>query len=378
MAVSLQHLRLIGITAWISTSALLFLLVFKNKFCAIGSSLHNTSLKYDEQLPKLTSSISWSDEKILRQHSFRLRHHNSTSGVTLLDRPTVIISVASHHVHGFVHNLHCFASQRTDKKIVLLALDKNISQIATKQGIPNILWNKDTPSESKINGYNETGQPLLFGSSGFNKLTMSKFEVVRQVLRLGLDVIFTDVDIIWCNDIPKRLAQLAVENPHFDSLMQSNFRAVDRKGDFNTGFYYMQSNPRTIQLYDIFCEKYLDDPKRDDQRMFWRFACHRGMWSDDGNGFSRTIREDGTTRYQCEWGNSSVRIMLLPLREFPNGASDPDGRALGDIPRGYYRQMCRNRNVSIWHVNFLKGFRKEHVLREQDAWISDGTSCQTI
>lgn len=373
MAVSLQHLWLIVIIAWTSTSALVFLLLFKNKFCAVGSSLHENSLKFDDEIPTLKSSISLSDEKIIRQHSFRLRHENST----LLDRPTVVISVASHHVHGFVHNLHCFASQRTDKKIVLVALDRNISEIATKQGIPNILWNKATPSESKINDYNQTS-PLLFGSTGFNKLTMSKFEVVRQILRLGLDVIFTDVDIIWCNDIPRRLAQLAVENPHFDSLMQSNFRAVDRKGDFNTGFYYMQSNPRTIQLYDIFCTKYLDDPARDDQRMFWRFACQRGANSENGNGFSRTIREDGSTRYQCEWGNSSVRIMLLPLQEFPNGASDPEGRSLGDIPRGYYRQMCRDRKLSIWHVNFLKGDRKAQVLRQQDAWISDGKSCQKI
>lgn len=166
--------------------------------------------------------------------------------------------------------------------------------------------------------------------------------------------------MIWCDDIPRTISHLAKTysnngKDQVDGFIQSNARDYRVRGPMNTGFYYMQSKPSVIRMYDSFCQTYLDDPYGDDQRMFWRFACNRGNAAIDGDGYSVTKLKDGTERQQCEWDNGSVRIVYLPIRQFPNGRTDPNGRLLSEVPDGYFRQLCKQHKIAIWHANYMKG-----------------------
>lgn len=332
----------------------------------------SSSSNSSDQVDYHGTQLSRTERDLLQKHSFQLMVGSSF-------RKVVIVTVASHHVGGYAHNLRCFISQSSKQEVVLFALDQQMMNMANSTNFPSILWKGTVPSQNDLlKTKQQSTVPLHFGTPDFNRLSLSKFDIVRSILRLGLDVIFTDVDIAWCVNIPHRLQEITLKNPQFNIYMQSNFRSEIRKGDLNTGFYYAKSSPEVLSLFDSFSAKFRDNPYKDDQSLFWIYSCRKGKQLSNGNGLSTTIDSDGNNQYQCTW-NSSVYIMFLPLKEFPNGFQDPTGRTINQIPEKYYREMCRNRTVSIWHVNYCIGNAKEKHLRRQGMWILDRSgNCETI
>lgn len=94
-------------------------------------------------------------------------------------------------------------------------------------------------------------------------------EAVGAALRLGYDVIFSDVDIAILHD---PIDYLFLDG--FDYTHSTN-NGCERKWKFNdtmegnTGFYAVKSNPRTIRTWDLTYRLCARSPKYDDQTLFW-------------------------------------------------------------------------------------------------------------
>lgn len=88
-------------------------------------------------------------------------------------------------------------------------------------------------------------------------------------LRLGYDVIFSDVDIALVSDPIRYLFYEGVDYVH------SSNEGCQRKWHFNmtmegnTGFYSIKSNPKTIRTMDLAFKACSQTTKYDDQTMFW-------------------------------------------------------------------------------------------------------------
>lgn len=156
-------------------SSLFALFFVRERFYASKSSeqIRTKSSRDAEHLSK--TYFPASDLQVLRDNSFKMTDDESSP---LFNRETVIVTVASHHVIDFIHNLHCFTTQSSGQKLVLFALDKNVSDSARRNGIQTVLWKDFNRYKEDIREYNETDSSIIFGTEDFRKLSMLKFEVV--------------------------------------------------------------------------------------------------------------------------------------------------------------------------------------------------------
>lgn len=337
------------------------------------------------QLPEKSLDTSTADSLIPSDAQNLLRRN----AFSIAGRSVVIITAASQDVAKFISNLKCFTDQTTQKPVTLFSLDSNMSTYAKEREISTIEWystslklENEALAKKPIPGKDRV-IPHLFGSQRFSSITLTKLDIVRQVLRMGLDVIFTDVDIVWCRNIADEFAHYIAKYPLYDSFMQSNTQNASQIGQLNTGFYYMKSTPKTLILYDGLVEQSSNWYNRsgDDQTLFWGYVCSGGR-KRAMNGvieLSENMTNVKEPQFLCQWNDSSVQILFLPTSQFPNGALDPEGRNLGKVPMKYYRGACQQKKVAIWHINYCRGDAKEMRLRQQDVWLSnENNTCDTI
>lgn len=377
----------------------------------------NTPYRYAEAKPAPVSAAKASlapndDETIIPSPKLSKKDLNTllrasfTVGHGKTHRRAVIVTAASHDVDRFAANLRCFVQQTSRKDIVLFALDTLMHAHATGvMRVPTVPWysvrqpvDEEDNLEAKAirdptNKEEEKKQPHLFGTHAFSGITLSKLDIVRNVLEAGYDVLFTDVDVVWCRDLPSLFAGLVATYPQYDIFIQSNQKEPDVLGQVNTGFYYVKRGANILDMYARLAGNESvkwHNRSGDDQTLFWGFACKGGRYLGPGNGVSTFTDVQGRNRFRCQWRSDDkikqlketgkkeidetkdvVNIMFLPVREFPNGSADPKGRALVHVPKGYYRDACRSGEVAMWHVNFCPGQLKERRLREQNVWIAD-------
>lgn len=318
-----------------------------------------------------TDSIIFDAFEVIHMSSFYIQGN-------VAQRELIIVTAATNHYDTFVRNLRCFVRQSSNHDIVLFAFDEQIFQTAQKEDIPVIPWyDFDTPKT--VSKLSETGGrkdsiPHPFGSDQFSGISLAKLHVVRYLLNLGLDVIFTDTDTIWCDNIPNIIQRMIVEYPSFDIFIQSNTDANDKKGQANTGFYYAKSSDNVIEMFNDLAVKShtFRESSKDDQTLFYKTVCMGGRPIKNGAGYSTFVDSEGERRNICKWtnGNQTVELMYLPVNSFVNGISDPDGFRQDKLPRGRYRSLCKAKKIALWHVNYCKSHLKEQRLKDQNVWIS--------
>ncbi|XP_047974381.1 uncharacterized protein At4g15970-like [Salvia hispanica] len=94
-------------------------------------------------------------------------------------------------------------------------------------------------------GVNFSGE-AYFMSEDYLKMTWRKIELMRTVLELGYDFIYTDADVMWFRNPFKKFygdGDFETACDHYSA----NYRDVSNTA--NTGFTYVKSNDRTIELY---------------------------------------------------------------------------------------------------------------------------------
>ncbi|GJW93574.1 putative nucleotide-diphospho-sugar transferase [Tanacetum coccineum] len=89
----------------------------------------------------------------------------------------------------------------------------------------------------------------LYMSQDFIKMMWQRTRFLRDVLRRGYNIVFTDTDVLWLRNPFPRLALNEPVDLHI-SVDQFNGNQRPEKHPINTGFYMINSNNKTIALFD--------------------------------------------------------------------------------------------------------------------------------
>ncbi|CAN8325337.1 unnamed protein product [Cochlearia groenlandica] len=107
--------------------------------------------------------------------------------------------------------------------------------------------------------------PNRFMTPGYLKLIWRRMDLLRQVLGLGYNFIFTDADILWLRDPFPRFFPDADFQITCDDY---NGKPTDKNNHVNSGFTYVKANNKTLNFYDFWIKSSRMYPGKHDQDVF--------------------------------------------------------------------------------------------------------------
>jgi len=133
---------------------------------------------------------------------------------------------------------------------VLFAVDEDAAANAENQGFRTYL-------DPLSYGDQPRDAVEVFGDQDFRKLMFQKTAIVQDVLELGYDVLFQDVDMIWRKDPLEFL--LTEANQDFDARFMFDGRNPWHAPLFaNTGFFLLKNHPVTRKFWSKVLASYAE------------------------------------------------------------------------------------------------------------------------
>jgi hypothetical protein len=118
---------------------------------------------------------------------------------------TVIITVANFHNVKFVNNFHC-SMQMLGYRYALLSLDQQMHSFAVANGFPSMF-------------------DMRFGASSYNKILAAKPLIALEAMKLGLDPLITDNDLVWTSNWIDQINQ-PLQSSKYDLLVSTGYSAL--------------------------------------------------------------------------------------------------------------------------------------------------------
>lgn len=229
-------------------------------FCSVGF-VPPTKPDYSD-LNNRDSSVLSDDPLFIKAcEEYAGYYKDSTKNPSL--NKTILIAGVNNGYKDFFHNFKCY-TDRLGLKFFPLSLDEGIYTYLTSNKIATTYLMSDIPGRGKV-----ASEPSRFGGKNFNLIGCRKMEAVHAALKLGYDVIFSDVDIALLADPVEYLFFPGIDYTH------SSNNGCDKKWFFNdtmegnTGFYAVKSNPQTIRTWDLTYKLCAKSPLYDDQTILW-------------------------------------------------------------------------------------------------------------
>lgn len=239
---------------------------------------------------------------------------------------TVILSALNFGYRGILQNWVCNMRYLNVTNFVIAALDEDLYKFAFTRGLPTYMEN------TIFDGLNSTLiSDASYGSDAFKQLTKMKSRVVVRLLKHGVNVVWTDCDIIWfknpLQDMWSYNVDLAIQTNAPDNEPMNGRRRI------NSGFYLAQSNDATIKAFEDVIS-YASKSRMSEQPCFYDIMCGKEGQTTEGD-----------TR--CKYNGMVVE--LLDRHTYPNGITD----SIWDSPPGTIHQ--RFPKLQILHNNWVKG-----------------------
>lgn len=271
-----------------------------------------------------------------------------------------------------------------DRNYVVLAMDRALYNYASKRGV-NVFYHSVLTSEEKANAENGPGMDaesdvpavepgedhgrgneddvgFKFGSRGFVRTSQRKSMLVAEVLALGYDVFFSDVDVVLYSNPHKVFREYGE-----DFLIMSDVHMYNRSQELNynvnSGFYFVRARPRNFVALRAIV-KYGKRSKRSEQKAFNHVLC--GAFKDDvaGPGW----RFASNRCFYRIMGGVSTRV--LPAPDFPNGS---DAGLFELAPSVFVGIMP---GMVAMHVNYVSGRdEKKSRIKAVGQWFFDADGC---
>lgn len=280
-----------------------------------------------------------------------LRHAMLQASRTAPDgRPYVIVTAANAAYLPFVANMRCSLERATgDARLLVAALDAEAHIGVSDVG--------STPVS--IGGGVAHAGVAQFGSSSFREITARKLEVVRAVLALGVDVLFVDGDVHFCDRFPEV----------FEVASTTGAAIVAQRADvtaevINSGVYFARAGADTIALLDALREY----DAANDQVAFNALMCRQAM------GGLKVLDERWTSSSQperCVWRARNVSVVFLPVERYPLGCTTIEGMRLGRMRPDEVAQRCGDKRFALVHYSCWGGWNKKAQMRRRGMWNWD-------
>lgn len=331
---------------------------------------------------------------------------------------TVILIGFNSGYHDMLLNMVCRLQQLGMNNYVIAAFDADAFAYCQSQVLPCFAVHYDThpadaaapehPVEAKrrttaeapASGHKKEGgaaastsvasSAQAFGTKGFRALTKVKSQQVLRILKLGYDVVWSDVDIFWkvrkhaaahtavrreppamsmsvsslgphltlplpvfswtqVNPIPGMLEEMGDMDIGIQSNAPPDEAADNGRRRINSGFYYVRSSPSTVEAF----EQITDHARRStlsEQPSFYTILC------GDELQYVQGPRDCLNTKIP-------VKTRLLSRQVYPNGA-------MTDVIRGV--TPTSEDKVAIVHFNWLEGHEnKVQSFVNASMWMLD-------
>ncbi len=257
----------------------------------------------DKHSVEITENLAL--DRILKQkcHTFSTKRSRTVSGSnpinnspssTVTEPSTeqvvakdVVLLIFNNGPMDMVKNLMCSIKRLGIDNVVLMALEA--------QAYTECL--SFAPADSCVipaqNFSFNSSEFKTWGSLTYKDLTKLKSRNVLEVLLRGYNVMLLDIDLVL---LKNPMPLLREKSSEWDLLAQSDarYKQVKGKGEINTGFYYMNSNKRTIDFLTKVWELGKVIPDLSEQKVWNRLLLVRG--------------------------SSLLRVAALNTTEFPNGS----------------------------------------------------------
>ncbi|XP_071926616.1 beta-arabinofuranosyltransferase RAY1-like isoform X2 [Coffea arabica] len=244
---------------------------------------------------------------------------------------TIVLAVAGYSYKDMLMSWVCRLRHLQISNFLVCAIDHEIYEFAVLQGIP-VLEYADIPA-------NVSFDDCHFGTECFQKVTKVKSRMVLQILKLGYNVLLSDVDVYWFKNPLPLLSSFGRATLVAQSDEYNITGPINLPRRLNSGFYYVQSDDTTIAALQKVVQ-HASTSNLSEQPSFYDTLCGEG-------GFHR-LGDD-----RCLEPETNMTVHFLDRDLFPNGA---------------YQNLWEERNVSetcmkrgcfVIHNNWISGRRKK-------------------
>ncbi|KAF2931615.1 hypothetical protein DAI22_05g225100 [Oryza sativa Japonica Group] len=187
----------------------------------------------------------------------------------------------------------------------------------------------------------------------FQQVTKVKSRIVLKILRLGYNVLLSDVDVYWFHNPVSFLHSLGPGTFAAQSDEFNQTGPINMPRRLNSGFYYARSDDATITAMEMIV-KHATNSGLSEQPSFYDILC--------GKDGANRIGDD-----RCLEPSTNLTIVFLSRDMFPNGAYG----GLWEKKHGV-SSACRELGCVIIHNNWVNGRRKKlHRQMASGLWDYD-------
>jgi hypothetical protein len=207
-----------------------------------------------------------------------------------------------------------------NKKIFIVCIDHKSSTILQKLGYH--VYCVEDSSLAKFCPWN---------TKGYDKICYLKLELIYRILSLGKHVLLIDGDIVFQKD-PMIDIRSWWKDKVFDVWIQNDSQENTSTKNMCTGYMFLKSSDRLIQLYDCVSET--------------------GKIKYESCAF-----DNNDQTYFNKFVKPACMIQPLPLEQYPNGKMFYD-----------HKQRIQDKTILV-HFNWVQGHIKMAKMKEHKMWL---------
>ncbi|KAJ9176330.1 hypothetical protein P3X46_011654 [Hevea brasiliensis] len=240
---------------------------------------------------------------------------------------TIVLAVAGYSYKDMLMSWVCRLRHLQVSNFLICALDQETYEFSVLQGLP-VFYDPSAPK-------NISFDDCHFGTTCFQRVTKVKSKMVLRILKLGYNVLLSDVDVYWfANPLPiLRSYGPAVLVAQSDEYNKAGPVNLPRR--LNSGFYFAHSDGSTIAAMEKVV-KHATTSGLSEQPSFYDTLC--------GEGGSNRISDD-----RCVEPETNLTVHFLDRNLFPNGAY------LDLWQKKNVKKACAKMGSLILHNNWISG-----------------------
>ena len=237
--------------------------------------------------------------------------YDSLNKILLGDNKTLFITMTNNGYIDYTLNmLKSLEKIGLDQKILCVCIDI-YSYEKLKSNYNTLL----------IDTKNDSFCPFFEGK--YVEIVRFKFFVVNELLKKGYNILFTDSDIVYKKNPIIYIDNILKVDKEIELIIQNDNPDDNNHSYLCTGFYFLKSNYKSIELFDL--SRYKNKESNCDQFIF-----------------NTEIK-------------NNLKYKVLPLNYFPNGYV-------------FYRDGNNNDQYLV-HFNYVVGHTKKQKMIEYGLWF---------
>ncbi|WVZ99218.1 hypothetical protein U9M48_044547 [Paspalum notatum var. saurae] len=264
---------------------------------------------------------------------------------------SVVLGVAGASYRDLLMSWACRLRHLRVTNFIVCALDHETYEFSVLQGLPVFR----VPSSPK----NASFDDCHFGTKCFQHVTKAKSRIVLEILKMGYNVLLSDVDIYWFDNPMPFLYSLGPATFGAQSDEYDEIGPINLPRRLNSGFYFARSDNATITAMEMIVE-HASNSGLSEQPSFYDVLC--------GKNGTNCIGDD-----KCLEPNTNLTVVFLNRDLFPNGAYK------GLWEKHDVRSTCKELGCFIIHNNWInKRKKKLHRQMSSGLWDYDPSCRQCL